>query len=773
MPIRPNVFVPGLPTPSSASPLNPCPSPQPVESSSSGDMVWLKSFLDGRGLVQKASKIESARGLKLSQFRQAVVAVKRLQERLQAIAESLEERKDMVGEEESKKLKQESEDIQKEVDEIMSTIESDEVVRAIKFKIAKAARKRRWRKRHIKKLQKRRDEKKKLRESLNRDIDKWRAEWIRQEQERQEEAKKKEEVQACIQRAKSLQAKHQELKTLIEKLQTLRNLRREKAKKEGLFFPEEDDEFFEKIKRLNEAMVLEQEKVDRANAEAVEVRRREAVRESMAGTEEGTRRNGYSRSSEDAEHDPFYEHYFQAEFDLDALVNIRRQWDMYIVPFGTPGSSRIPPWFVKPGTENIVLASSLRSARCSRPLAAAVATAPEQLSSDSIADFKLHNNSLTINWTKEGASGTFHYPWLRDHCQCPLCVHPSNRQKLHNSGDVPVTVQPTSVRLVPSEGWEPLLEVVWPTQSLRAKKTGPVTSNEQHVSTYELSFLKRYNYSMSEGKRRQAKRPAIWDGKMFEDRNRVVSYKDFMNSTDVMREAFRFFRDYGLLFLKDVPVEDHAIETVATSFGPIRETFYGRTWDVKSKPNAKNIAYTSLDLGLHMDLLYFEAPPGVQFLHSLQNNVKGGDSLFVDSFQAVEILKKKYPEAFEILSTVPVTFHYMNDGHHMHQRKLTINPYDRNEYMGVNYAPPFQGPLEAEEHLVVPFYDAFAKFTEIMEDPSLLYQTRLNPGDLAVFANRRVLHGRREFDAQSGSRHFKGTYVDWDDFMDKYRVLCC
>jgi hypothetical protein len=50
-------------------------------------------------------------------------------------------------------------------------------------------------------------------------------------------------------------------------------------------------------------------------------------------------------------------------------------------------------------------------------------------------------------------------------------------------------------------------------------------------------------------------------------------------------------------------VLDKQVEQVAGRIGPIRETFYGASWDVKSVPNAKNIAYTSLFLGFHMDLM--------------------------------------------------------------------------------------------------------------------------------------------------------------------------
>jgi gamma-butyrobetaine dioxygenase len=149
----------------------------------------------------------------------------------------------------------------------------------------------------------------------------------------------------------------------------------------------------------------------------------------------------------------------------------------------------------------------------------------------------------------------------------------------------------------------------------------------------------------------------------------------------------------------------------------------------------------------------------------------GGQSTFLDSFKAVQILREKYPQDFDVLTKVPVTFHYRNDGHIMRYRRPTIVTNDANEDLKVYYAPPFQGPMDVEEELTVPFYSAFQKFTKILQDPSLTYRTLSRPGDLVLFHNRRVLHGRDEFDAQSGNRHFKGTYVDIDMFKDKLATL--
>ncbi len=48
---------------------------------------------------------------------------------------------------------------------------------------------------------------------------------------------------------------------------------------------------------------------------------------------------------------------------------------------------------------------------------------------------------------------------------------------------------------------------------------------------------------------------------------------------------------------------------------------------------------------------------------------------------------------------------------------------------------------------------------------------RLHPGDVMCMDNYRILHGRTEFDPNSGPRHLQGCYVDRDDFLSRIRTL--
>jgi len=44
---------------------------------------------------------------------------------------------------------------------------------------------------------------------------------------------------------------------------------------------------------------------------------------------------------------------------------------------------------------------------------------------------------------------------------------------------------------------------------------------------------------------------------------------------------------------------------------------------------------------------------------------------------------------------------------------------------------------------------------------------KLKPGEVAIFNNRRVLHGRREFFPNNGVRYFQGCYVNIDEFKSE------
>ncbi|CAO3649541.1 unnamed protein product [Cunninghamella echinulata] len=358
------------------------------------------------------------------------------------------------------------------------------------------------------------------------------------------------------------------------------------------------------------------------------------------------------------------------------------------------------------------------------------------------ADYPV-NQDMFSNNNKDSTTSAYSHVWLRDNCPCDQCIHPSSRQKLHSTADIDTNIEPKTVSY---DSTLDQLVIEWNLplrhQQQQDNNTSSSSSSSYHTSYYPLSYLRRYaSQKTSQEFRFEQLKPKTWTRDQYQ--LNWVHYDDYMTTDKGLHQVVEQLYNDGLVFLKGVPLLDESVTKVAERIGPVQETFYGRDFDVKNVAKSVNIAYTSLYLGFHMDLMYLDCPPGIQLLHSLKNSVKGGSSIFLDSYKAVELLKEQYPEDYQVLVDTPVTFHYINNGHHMYYRRPTIVPNDSytssssNEPststwgMHVNYAPQFQGPMDyLSPKEMKRFYQAYQRFADFVETESLRYQITLQPGQL-------------------------------------------
>lgn len=195
---------------------------------------------------------------------------------------------------------------------------------------------------------------------------------------------------------------------------------------------------------------------------------------------------------------------------------------------------------------------------------------------------------------------SYPYRWLRDSCQCSECIHPSTRQKLHRTTDVSADTIPASGGVnVQDHG----VQIQWASG---------------HRSFYPSELLTHHASLTNLRKFHQDVEPISWTTERLElSKTLFVSYKG-METKEGMLAAIEQLTRYGLLFVTGVPNEKHAnedceVRTLASKFGEIRNTMYGELWDVKNIRNSRNIAYTNLDLGFHIDLQYVLPYPELNF----------------------------------------------------------------------------------------------------------------------------------------------------------------
>jgi gamma-butyrobetaine dioxygenase len=102
------------------------------------------------------------------------------------------------------------------------------------------------------------------------------------------------------------------------------------------------------------------------------------------------------------------------------------------------------------------------------------------------------------------------------------------------------------------------------------------------------------------------------------------------------------------LMLRGTPTEEDSLLDIARRFGPIRETNWGRLFNVRTEAAATDLAYTGRALTAHTDNPYRRSVPGIQFLHCLMNEATGGESTVVDGLAIAEALKAASPELYRV-----------------------------------------------------------------------------------------------------------------------------
>ncbi|WFC98888.1 heme o synthase [Malassezia yamatoensis] len=436
----------------------------------------------------------------------------------------------------------------------------------------------------------------------------------------------------------------------------------------------------------------------------------------------------------------------------------------------------------------------------------------------------VRDDGVTIYAPQHGVKQalTLDYVWLRDACQAPSSVQASSRQKLFHTTDIPL-LRAQSQLLVDDarpvtleSASDPQLVVRFAAEHsvinafTKAVSPGAVKQAKVHESRFPLSFLLQHIVP----DRFRAEHGDVlavgqsWDASSLAEHGKpskvgwnLIEKDDTALSrllTSLLRDGFVFVTDLPTYPTGTDPGADQAIiATLARRIGEIRHTFYGTLWDVQAMADSRNIAYTSVDLGMHMDLLYFQNPPRYQLLHMLRKQVMGGESMFVDSFRVAQRLWLEDRNAFHTLATTPVAFQYKNAGEHYYFLHPTIelakdcegfagDPLDESQMpriVAVNYSPPFQAPLplHAPNLKTLPereeFYRALNKFAELTLAPEMTSTHALREGECVVFDNRRILHARRSFDWDpsrihgSVGRWLKGAYVEGDSVWSRWRSL--
>jgi gamma-butyrobetaine dioxygenase len=344
----------------------------------------------------------------------------------------------------------------------------------------------------------------------------------------------------------------------------------------------------------------------------------------------------------------------------------------------------------------------------------------------------------------DGRTAELHRLVLRDGCPCAECRHPVSGQRLFESYAVVPDARIESFSFA-----DGALEVEWA---------------DGHRSTFAEEWLEAEADAAADG--RPARADVLW-GSELDPALVTATFREVEQSDDALRRWLGLVAAYGFGVLKSAPTVDGTVASVAELFSFVRTTNYGRIFDVAVRVDATNLADTSMALSLHTDNAYRVPTPTLQLLQCMVSDVEGGATVLADGFRAVGALA---PAQLQILAETPIRFAYRDASADLSADVPIVEVGADGSPRALHVNNRSKGLPAGLATRVAEWYEAYFELLRLLEQPEAQVVFRLDPGDVVLFDNLRVLHARTGFSGE-GARRLQGCYADRDGLLSTLAVL--
>lgn len=381
--------------------------------------------------------------------------------------------------------------------------------------------------------------------------------------------------------------------------------------------------------------------------------------------------------------------------------------------------------------------------------------------------------SLKIEFS-DSLSSDFPYVWLRDSCECQKCLNPKTKQRRFDLSMLDLNITPKFFHV--KENGD--LEVVWPER------------DDDHKSRYNPYWLRRYAMGFQIDKYETVHDclPDVecWTGQGLKENLPQEEYEYLMQSQTNLNSALDNICKYGFLLVKNVPCEPGQVVKVMNRVAKIKRTRWGDSFHITASDTFLDPAcmiHAERSLKLHTDMDYLETSPGFQAIHCLELTNKVSEKLlteedesskrthFADGFHIANCLRNSHPMYFETLVSFPVKFQLLTRGMEYMNYQSILKLNRSRQITEVHYNNRLMAPLEGPSKSLNTFYAAYKEFAENVANPENRYSMTLEPGDLVIINNRRVLHGGRALNPSRITRHLESCFADMDEVLARYRYF--
>ena len=355
-----------------------------------------------------------------------------------------------------------------------------------------------------------------------------------------------------------------------------------------------------------------------------------------------------------------------------------------------------------------------------------------------ITKIKILSDDLHVYFNGQD-SELFPNIWLRDHAKDEV-----NWDKRSNQRKTFTASLDTKLKIKKAEIIENgrCLSVLWPD----LKK--PVIYSSDFLMKNKLNNVKKNSSNYK-----------IW-------KSNEIGEDIFVNFNSILsKEGFKKFLNklntFGFLVIKNCETNINSVEKVANKIGYVRNSIFGGLWSFESNENKADSSYTQEELRPHTDAIYSNDAPGLQLLLCCEYDASGGESIMVDGLKIAQEIKKQSQSMFDLLSKINVKGNYVGDGVFLEAERPIFKLNNYNEIVQVSFNNYDRAPFRFTKELTLKFYEAIKKFDLIANNKDYQWRHILRPGELLIFNNWRILHGRSSF---KGIRKISGCYINKEDF---------
>ena len=352
----------------------------------------------------------------------------------------------------------------------------------------------------------------------------------------------------------------------------------------------------------------------------------------------------------------------------------------------------------------------------------------------------LSANILTLTW-EDGAEVTLPALWFRDNCPCGSCRHEETLER----------------RYLFLDDAPPHLE----TAELFGEGHLRLRYADGHGADFDAGWLRHHALDLPASLEAD---PPLWGA---EHEIARLSHARVMGSEAGLSEWLGVILRDGLAILEGMPAEPGEMLKVVRRVQEPKPTNFGPTFEVMTHPKPVSSAYTAMGLEPHADLINYAVPPDFQVLACLKNDATGGGSVFVNAHAVAKALSETSPDSFEVLAQTPVEFRFHDETCDIRHQAPVIELDRSGQVRRLRFNNWLRGTLAAPSWRAAAWYAAYAELWALVRDPRFRVTPRLKAGEMVVFDNVRVLHGREAYDPTSGGRHLQGCYLDRDWILSR------